>query len=114
MSDVTIPSDVAQSMAREWRALYDDKAKRGMYVTYLREWADLLDPKKPTLRDEVAAVISANRGHDASCVVCHRDADAVLAVVKARIKALPTVVSHIDSEHFVSRDDVLALFGDES
>ncbi len=112
MSDVTIPADVAREAAAVIRSLSlhpDDPARR---------LPDLLDPKPPTLRDE--AIAEAKVAHRLPGDCATNITDAVLAVVKARIEALPygpyTVASSDGrwSHGVLCRTDVLALFGDES
>lgn len=80
---VEIPDDVAKQIATVLRAEHYAGSARG-------EWADLLDPQPPTLREQVARAICAD-GWDS----CHikdfheQDADAVLAVVADWLAAQP-------------------------
>ncbi len=108
MSDVTIPADVAKRMAEYLRRGPGQNSPAGPFLG----WADLLDPKPPTLRDEVAAAL-ADCGITATYE--HR-APLVLAVVKARIEALTrhrATAEYATGWHDHERH-VLALFGDES
>ena len=83
MTMVEIPDDVAKQIATVLRAEHYAGSARG-------EWADLLDPQPPTLREQVARAICAD-GWDS----CHikdfheQDADAVLAVVADWLAAQP-------------------------
>ncbi len=89
MSDVTIPADVARRMADHFRNVEVERRRDGYQgpATLASEWADLLDPRPVSLRDEVAdALAHLNVGRREAWV---RDADAVLAVVRRRIEALP-------------------------
>lgn len=85
---VEIPDDVAKQIATVLRAEHYAGSARG-------EWADLLDPQPPTLREQVARAICAD-GWDS----CHikdfheQDADAVLAVVADWLAAQPLVTQH--------------------
>jgi hypothetical protein len=75
-------------------------------VDALAEWADLLDPRPVSLRDECIAALNERV---ACCTQCEPpSADAVLAVVRRRIEALPDVAMSRDAY----RRNVLALFGE--
>ena len=80
MTDVTIPADVAKRIALVVRQARDvGLLKLGDDVD---RWADLLDPKPPTLREKVyAAAGVAWINTDASEDVTVNIADAVLAVI---------------------------------
>jgi hypothetical protein len=85
----TIPASVARQVAEFIRAAIDGEESITTRLAMKRA-ADLLDPKTPTLRDEVAAdcqTRSMCAGGDEPCHRCYSHADAVLAVVKARIEA---------------------------
>jgi len=69
----TIPADDARQIANILRQ-----------VNYA-SWADVLDPKPRSLRDEVVDAVSKHPTDDYAAT------DAALAVVKARIDALPYV-----------------------
>jgi hypothetical protein len=88
MSDntVTIPADVAKRMAdwmRHNAVSYNSRAG-------LRDWADLLDPTPPTLRERVAEALRDFDG-ELDPPDSLRAADYALAVVWVAIKALPYV-----------------------
>ena len=101
MTDITIPADVAKQIANVLRGI------RIAYPERCDEWADLLDPPAPSLRDEVAAAMSeswAERdGWEAA-------ADAVLAVVRRHIEGMSSRYWVSDSP-MLRRDDVLRLLG---
>jgi hypothetical protein len=112
MMVVEIPADVAKSWAEADRLLAADLASQGGYpatVSALLRRADLLDPKPPTLRDAVAQAV-----YDSSVPTVDRPeallvADAVLAVVKARIEAVPGYgMAGVLTSHY--RRAVLDLF----
>lgn len=73
MADVTIPVDVAKAHAEWLRRVHHHNHQAATF-------ADLLDPKPPTLRD---AVVEAGRARFS--VFGYADADAVLAVVRERL-----------------------------
>ena len=111
MTDITIPADVAKQIANVLRGI------RIAYPERCDEWADLLDPPAPSLRDEVAAAMSeswAERdGWEAA-------ADAVLAVVRRHVEGLNRVaidrdgsLAYVPDGDMVYRDDVLLLLGGE-
>ncbi len=127
MSDVTIPADVARDMAATFRALTEGRNVKTS--AGLRGWADLLDPRPVSLRDEVAEKVRDRRVALANgqsrpgalplmgaTYVSIGDgllADAVLAVVRRRIEALrPKGVGpfHPWADPF---DAVLALFDED-
>jgi hypothetical protein len=88
MSDtVTIPADVAKRLAEFVRDRIDDEESITSRLA-IKQAADLLDPKPPTLREQVASKVSAAIGsayptmlHDAP-EHDHYWADAILAVVR--------------------------------
>jgi hypothetical protein len=60
MSDtVTIPADVARSLADELRIHARQCPPAGSMAASLRAAADMLDPKPPTLREQVASMVGA-------------------------------------------------------
>jgi len=80
---VTIPADVAKQMARYFRTGGEAR------TTNRDAWADLLDPKPPTLREQVAVAMDycwENTG-----ATRQQDADSVLAVVADWLAAQPVV-----------------------
>jgi len=83
MTDVTIPADVAKRMAdwmRHNAVSYNSRAG-------LHEWADLLDPKPPTLRERVAdAFLTLGRRPEPT--TAEEAADAVLTVVRDAVAAM--------------------------
>jgi hypothetical protein len=112
--DVTLSADVAREMAQAWRAYaVGDVIQTSAEVN---AWADLLDPRPVSLRDEVAdRLLAAHEGmtpKNARLLT-----DAVLAVVKARIEAIATAHTDLpgcpDRLADDYRADVLALFGDD-
>lgn len=111
MTDVTIPADVAKRIAHDYRALIRDREERGMVVAQRREWADLLDPEPPTLREQVAKAWCAEVYGEfsvsaKSLLDAHLEAaDAVLAVVADWLAAqpmpYPDVVTRDQRDHDV-------------
>lgn len=105
--DVTIPADVAKSLAlflREPSTVIS--TKDGL------AWADLLDPKPPTLREQVVAVQREAWYSDTSTP--EATADAVLAVVADWLAAQPlrgSSNSHLDQPQ---RDHDVRLLRGES
>ena len=89
--DVTLAPGVARELATFLRTRFGQPEAVA--------WADLLDPRPVSLRDEALDAYRRAPAHDFA------EVDAVLAVVKARIEALPFAADV---------HDVLALFGDES
>lgn len=89
MTDVTIPADVAKRIAHDYRALIRDREERGMVVAQRREWADLLDPEPPTLREQVAQAWCAEFYGETSPSIGQGAADAVLTVVADWLAAQP-------------------------
>lgn len=77
MTDVSIPADVAKAMATFFRGDDDGPDHDGF-----GRWADLLDPKPPTLRQAVSDFLSA---YGAGGPV----ADAVLAVIADEMAKRP-------------------------
>jgi hypothetical protein len=120
--DVTIPAETARDIAAYLRGRAPGLPSFGA------GWVDLLDQKPVSLRDEVAAaavsaLVDAHRLPEwMQAPALGRDmrplgalvAPAVLAVVKARIEALPDVLGDDVRASLLLRRDVLALFGDES
>ncbi len=109
-------------MAGDVKALADalrEHAKQcppaGRMAVDLRMAAYILDPRPPTLHEDANRILNASRNHDPSCVVCANDTRHLLSLVRDRIEALPyfTPDGSVVLEALV-RDDVLALFGDES
>ena len=109
--DVTIPRETAQRMALFLRQMTEvaesgivrqsDGTKVNVYG--LDGWADLLDPPR-SLRDEVAEEIG---DHAPFHYGARFDAaDAVLAVIRARVAALPE-----DAIGRIDHDVVTDLFG---
>jgi hypothetical protein len=94
MSDtVTIPADVAKRYASQLRGILDyDAVEPGGLTRFQRDdlvsVADLLDPKPQTLREQVAEVF-LTLGRRAEPTPRHEVADAVLAVVRDAVAALP-------------------------
>jgi hypothetical protein len=97
--DVTIPAETARDIAAYLRGRAPGLPSFGA------GWVDLLDPRPVSLREACV-----NAMHDVEPDADRAVVDAVLAVVKARIEALPTRAM----TPMLLRDDVLALFGDES
>lgn len=95
LSEISIPADVAKQMAAAFRVAADMKDQiEAVSAGFVRvnqdgcyEWADLLDPKPPSLREQVAKAWCADYYGEYSRsakdpVQEHLDAaDAVLAVV---------------------------------
>lgn len=122
--DVTISREDAQRLVRALRARHMD------------DLADLLDPPKPSLRDEVAAYLADHSGYNSTSLMDRDAAEDILALVRERIAALPCCECKgrgQSSRHGVtdlvpcwvcdagratsppiSRRDVLALLGGES
>ena len=109
MSDVTLPADEARTLAEFLRNT--DGVTPGVTAMCAR-WADLLDPRPVSLRDEVAAALLNEpqawpRGDDA--FLSRLYADTALAVVRRRIEALPpTRVDNVGG--LTLRHQVLGLF----
>ena len=120
--DMIIPRETAKDIAKALRNVARSWEPLGhaWAVQQMRDWADLLDPPKPSLRDEVASVLLDNgwtceyHEPDAYCGECRRlyavTADAVLAVVRRRIEGLLSWPSS-GGDVVVSRQDVLRLLG---
>jgi hypothetical protein len=100
MSDtVTIPADEAKRIAaalRQYVAAPGGDAER---------WADLLDPKPPTLRERVAVALAERNGDTSAEWLC--EADDVLAVARDAIAALPGHSAY--GEALVARSDIFDL-----
>ena len=104
MTDITIPADVAKQIANVLRGI------RIAYPERCDEWADLLDQPAPSLRDEVAEIVRIkNSGH--SNAFYDARADAVLAVVRRHVAALPVWGGVGGDPDWLVRDDVLRLLG---
>lgn len=104
--DVTIPCEMAADIAKALRNVAESwkPLGRSLAVERLSEWADLLDPPPPSLRDEVASVLVRA---DWSEALCHTDA--VLAVVRKRVADLR---HQWGGDGWIVRyDDVLQLLG---
>lgn len=106
MTDVTIPADVAKDMATFFRGDNDGPDHDGF-----QRWADLLDPKPPTLREKVAEALRQPwRGPDDT-------ADRVLAVIADEMAKRPLAGggSNVESLRGIQRDaDVAWLRGEQS
>lgn len=98
MSDVTIP-------AAEWSRISQFVRTWARRDNPLKDLVEKYDPPKPrTLRDEAIAAL------DCGLSSYEEYADAVLAVVKARLDALPT--QFYAGSHAIDCRDIDALFGD--
>lgn len=103
--DVTIPRETARRMAA-WM--------RQRNYSAAGEWADLLDPPQPSLRDEVAKAIALDTaGYSRPEPSDYSLADAVLALVRKRVLRLPRHKVFQRGWH-VRLDDLIALLGGES
>lgn len=105
MTEVTIPADVARRIAGVLRHHADTVPPGSPAASQWGALADLLDPPKPSLRDEVAAAMSESwaerNGWEAA-------AAAVLAVVRRHVEGL----FEPHGSNLIDRDDVLRLLGD--
>ncbi len=105
MSDVTIPADAAKAQATVLRGAARTLGDKPLAAELLAA-ADLFDPRPVSLRDECIEVAATRIGVE-------RTVDAVLAVVRRRIEALP---NHPDDRHVwqvIRRAAVLALFDED-
>ena len=111
MSDVTIPADVARRIAAVLRTHVDTVPTGSAAATQWGALADLLDPPPRSLRDEVAEAIAGSYRNDGAWKIKWQEhADAVLAVVRRHVEALPASVIVPDAE-YLYRDEVLRLLG---
>lgn len=109
MTDVTIPREMAKDIANYLRY---QMGREGMPMP-LAGYADLLDPPPPSLRDEVAEAIAGSYRNDGAWKIKWQEhADAVLAVVRRHVEALPASVIVPDAE-YLYRDEVLRLLDGE-
>jgi hypothetical protein len=114
VSDVTIPADVAKRLAGHLRG-YAEVGEVNLRAESAQQWAELLDPKPLSLREEAAQVVIPATGlceHTIGDSDAYAVADAVLAVVRDRIQALHVVFSSpgLGEQAFIAKRDVLALF----
>lgn len=123
--DVIIPRETAKDIAKALRNVARSWEPLGhaWAVQQMRDWADLLDPPQPSLRDEVASVLLDNgwtceyHEPDAYCGECRRlyavTADAVLAVARKhyRERAEGLLFWSSTGNPVMDRRDVLAMFG---
>lgn len=101
--DVTIPRDTAKSVAGYLRSIA--VASGGLRIgQQLLDYADLLDPPQPSLRDEVALVLGQVDIRYSLAL-----ADEVLAVVRKRTEGL--TFWYFDGRSVVERNSVLSLLG---
>lgn len=109
MTDVTIPADVAKRIALVVRQARDvGLLKLGDDVD---RWADLLDPKPPTLREKVAEAMRAEVETD-DLRSWEQSADAVLAVIADEADVL--VLKHPGRGDLTAAQFVAWLRGEQS
>jgi hypothetical protein len=103
--DVTIPRETAREMAAAWRAHADGATYPVAFRSTAAEWADLLDPPKPSLRDEACARLTA-AGYGE---IDRQAVDIVTATIRDHVAALQ--YTHDGRANaLLMRRDVLALF----
>ena len=115
MTDVTIPADQARALAAFLRAFVrsnlPDNPGQDAWAEPYRSWADLLDPKPPTLREKVAEAMRAEVETD-DLRSWEQSADAVLAVIVDEADVL--VLKHPGRGDLTAAQFVAWLRGEQS
>ena len=113
MTDVTIPADVAKQISA-WLRDYRYMESGDLIGNPDVEWADLLDPPSPSLREQVVAVLWSNWSGPWTLHQIELT-DAVLAVVADWLEAQPIAPRNDVGLIFRQRDhDVRIIRGEAS